>query len=303
MLRILLIVVAVVLAGWLALSWVTDELARPLPAHAFWSGVAPRVIAHRGGSGLWPENTLYAFRHSLALGADVVEMDLRRSADGELVVLHDESVERTTDGVGAVSALTLAQLKRLDAGYRWTRNGKTFPYRSRGITVPTLDEVLLALPGRRFNLEIKPGYPGMAWKLCDLIRRYGVQLEVAVASLDQGEMDAFRAACPNVATAATANEVMRFIRLRALLLGALFEPRAQVFQVPERVGDYAVVTAAFARAARGRNIKVEVWTVDETEAMRRLLAFQVDGIMTNYPDRLLALLGRLGPEARGAAAR
>ena len=290
----MLVVATVLVASLAAAHFVVAGLVKPLPAHPFWSGVAPRVIAHRGGRGLWPENTLYAFRRALELGADVLEMDLRRSVDGELVVLHDATVDRTTDGSGPVAALGVAQLKRLDAGYRWTSDsGASFPYRGHGIAIPMLREVFRALPQARLNLEIKPGYPGMERQLCDLIRAYRMEARVAVASVEQEPMDGFRAACPEVATAATKDEVLSFVRWSRLFLAPLAEPRAAAFQVPERVGSLDLVTPGFAGDAHQLNMKLEVWTVNEPRDMQRLLALPVDGIMTDYPDRLLGLLGRL----------
>lgn len=280
---------AVVAAGYLALA----ASVQPVPDHPFWQPPGPRVIAHRGGRGLWPENTLLAFRNAHALGVDVLEMDLRRTADAEIVVLHDDTVDRTTDGRGPVAALTLVALQRLDAGYRWTADeGTSHPYRGRGVVVPALRQVFAALPGARMNLEIKGRGPAMAAPLCALIREHAMAQRVAVAAFDQEAMDAFRAACPQVATAATRDEAVRFARLSAAFLGTLFASRAQVLQVPERVGTYEVLTARFASDSRRLNVKVEVWTVNEPADMKRLLALPVDGIVTDYPDRLLAILAR-----------
>jgi glycerophosphoryl diester phosphodiesterase len=251
------------------------------------------VIAHRGGRGLWPENTLYAFEHAAALGVDVLEMDLRRTGEGEIVVLHDDTVDRTTEGQGPVRDFTLAQLKQLDAGYRFTTDGgASYPFRGQGISIPTLREVLEALPTARLNLEMKPGDPGMPAPLCALIAAQHAQHRVAVASIEQPTMDAFRASCPEVATAATKDEVVSFVRLSKLYVEALHRPAAQVLQVPDRVGDLELLTAGFLRDASAFNLKVEVWTVNEPQDMQRLLAMGVDGIMTDFPDRLLKLLGR-----------
>ena len=265
----------------------------PLPPHPFWSGPTPRAIAHRGGRGLWPENTLHAFRSATALGVDVLEMDLRQTADGEIVVLHDDTVDRTTDGTGPVASLGLAALQRLDAGYRWTADGGlTHPYRNQGIGVPTLRQVFAALPQARMNLEIKGRGPAMAVPLCALIREHAMQARVAVVAVDQDAIDAFRLACPQVATGATRNEVVRFALPSAAFLGGRYAPRAQVLQVPERVGWIPVLTERFLHDARRLNIKVEVWTVNEPSDMRRLIALPVDGLMTDYPDRLLPLPSR-----------
>ncbi len=115
------------------------------PAH-FFQCTRPLNMAHRGGSRLAPENTLAAFEHATSLGVDVLEMDLRSSADGVVVAMHDDGVDRTTDGTGPVTGLTLADLKALDAGYRFSRDGgATFPHRGQGVSIPTLDEVLTAV--------------------------------------------------------------------------------------------------------------------------------------------------------------
>ena len=281
-----------VLAAWVLAAVFTSPVT-PRPVHPFWAGPAPRVIAHRGGRGLWPENTLHAFRQAHRMGADVLEMDIRRSADGELVVLHDATVDRTTDGTGAVAALTQAELARLDAGYRWTGDGgASFPYRGRGIGIPALVEVLRNLPQARLNLEIKPRGPGLSGPLCAAIRTHGAQARVAVASFDQEAMDAFRLACPEVATSATRNEVLRFVLLRAARLEHLHDPRAGAFQVPERVNGWALVTPGFVIEARRSNQKVEIWVVNDPGDMARLLRLPADGVMTDYPDKILALLGR-----------
>jgi glycerophosphoryl diester phosphodiesterase len=293
MFRLLLVLSGAAALGLLGVNLAGNALIEPLPAHPFWTAPTPRVIAHRGGRGLWPENTLYAFEHAAALGVDVLEMDLRRTGDGEIVVLHDDSVDRTTDGQGPVGAFTLAQLKQLDAGHRFSPDsGASYPFRGQGISIPALREVLEALPQARLNLEMKPGDPGMAAPLCELIAALGAQQRVAVASIDQAAMDTFRAGCPQVATAATKDEVVSFVRLSKLYAHALHRPAAQVLQVPERIGDLGLLTAGFLHDAAEFNLKVEVWTVNEPEDMQRLLAMGVDGIMTDFPDRLLKLLGR-----------
>ncbi|MDH4059552.1 MAG: glycerophosphodiester phosphodiesterase [Aquincola sp.] len=282
-----------VLAAAALLAVSVGPRVEPLPPHPYWSGAAPRSIAHRGGLGLWPENTLYAFRAAAALGVDVLEMDLHQTADDEIVVLHDDTVDRTTDGTGRVDSLRLDALQRLDAGHRWTTDdGGTYPYRRRGIVVPTLRQVFAALPQLHINLEIKGRGPAMAAPLCALIREHAMQDRVVVVAVDQDAIDAFRVACPQVATAATRNEVVRFALHSAVFLGDRYAPRAQVLQVPERVGGIPVLTQRFLRDARRLNLKIEVWTVNAPDDMKRLLALPVDGIMTDRPDRLQPLLAR-----------
>jgi glycerophosphoryl diester phosphodiesterase len=212
-----------------------------------------------------------------------------------IVVLHDENVDRTTDGSGPVAALPLARLRELDAGYRWSPDGgRTQPHRGQGLTVPTLKEVFEALPGLRMNVEMKTRGAALSQPLCDLIRAHGMERRVAVASFGQEAMDAFRTACPGVATAATADETRQLFRLAMVYLEARFTPRGEVLQVPERLGGFEVLTPRFVSAARRLNLKIEVWTVSDPEDMKRLIALPVDGIVTDYPDRMLKLVGR-GP--------
>jgi glycerophosphoryl diester phosphodiesterase len=284
-----------------SLAWSAGEPAR---AHPFFAGGAgagrgPLVIAHRGGAGLWPENTLHAFEGAHALGADVLELDVRPSAEGELVVVHDATLGRTTDGAGPVSARTVAELKRLDAGHRWTADGgRTFPFRGRGLTVPTLREVFERLPAARFNIEPKDESAETVGRLCRLIRERKVAERVVVGSFRQSLIEEFRRACPEVATAAGPVEAGKFLALYRAGLASSFSPAMQALQIPEHAGGVPVITAEFVAAARERNLQVHAWTINDEAAMRRLIGAGVDGIMTDYPDRLLALIRRAKPAGK-----
>lgn len=250
----------------------------------------PLVIAHRGGAGLWPENTLHAFENARALVVDVIETDVRSTSDGVLVVIHDATVERTTDGNGRVSEMTLAELKKLDAGFRWSPDGgKTFPLRGRGITIPTLEEVFNALPQMQFNIEPKQETPSIIEPLCRLLRKHEMTKKVVVGAFNSAVLNQFRRACPEVITSASADEVGKFL---ALQTGVPFAPAVRALQVPEFVGGRRLLTQKFVEDAHSRNLKVHAWTVNETEDMRRLLEMKVDGIITDYPDRLMSLLER-----------
>jgi glycerophosphoryl diester phosphodiesterase len=255
------------------------------------SGGRPLVIAHQGGRGLWPENTLFAFEHSLDLGVDVLEMDLRVTSDGNIVVHHDASVERTTGRPGLLSELTLEEVRALDAGYGFG-NG-AHPFRGRGLTIPTLQEVLDRFGDVRLNLEMKEFEPSQARGFCSMLRKTGDLDRFLVASFDHASMIAFRKACPEVATSATMREGLLFYQLDRLHLGSLFRSPALAFQVPEYFGDIQVLQPRFLEHARSSNVRVQVWTVNEEEDLSRMLKLGVDGILTDYPDRLLRLMGRL----------
>lgn len=269
-----------------------------VPEHEYFRLDAGRrlAIAHRGGAGLWPENTLHAFLRAGALGVDVIETDVRRTSDGEVVVIHDDLVDRTTDGRGRVGALTLAELKRLDAGFRWTRDGgRSFPFRGQGVTVPTLGEVFAALPAMRFNIEPKQADPALAAALCRLIREHGMTGRVLVGAFSGSTLEQFRRECPEVATSAAASEVSAFLAMQRSGLGHAYSPAMQALQVPEWAGGLRVLTRDFVEAAHARNLRVHAWTVNAEDDMRRLTEMGVDGIMTDYPDRLLKVLGRTPP--------
>lgn len=272
--------------------------ARPAADRPFFAGDAPavQVIAHRGGARLRPENTLVAFDHALALGADMLEMDARATADGVLVVLHDATLERTTDGQGRVDALGLNALKALDAGYRWSPDaGRSTPYRGKGIRVPTLAEVFARFPHTRMVVEIKPADAALAASMCGVIRRSGMTQRVLVASMHDAVLDAFRAACPDVVTSMGPGEARLFYFASLVRLSAAFSPAAQALQIPYAFGERVLVSAELVAAARARNLKLHVWTVNDEARMRRLLEIGVDGVMTDRPDLLLRLLGRSRP--------
>lgn len=251
------------------------------------------VFAHRGGGGLIPENTLEAFVYSAKMGADVLELDIHGTADGALVVLHDSSVDRTTDGRGKISEMTLEAVKNLDAGYHFsTDNGQTFPFRNRKVTVPTLAEIFDALPEMTFNIEPKQATPSIIKPLCDLIRARQMTNKVIVGSFRQNVIDEFRRECPEAATSASPSEVTQFLTLSKTGLSESYTPPMQALQIPENLGALSVVTKKIVENAHRKNLKVHVWTINETADMQRLIDVGVDGIMTDYPDRLLDLLGR-----------
>jgi glycerophosphoryl diester phosphodiesterase len=290
-LRVLLGLAAIVAA----LYAVSALLARPAPDRPFFAQFEqrPLVMAHRGGRGLWPENTLYAFERAVELGVDVLEMDIHTTADGVPVVMHDDTVDRTTNGSRPIQALTLEELKSLDAGYRWSADdGQTFPYRGQGISVPTVEEVFAALPETPMNIEIKQTEPSMVALFCQLIRDYHLADQVLVASFDQETITTFRDECPEVATSAGRSEMVSLFVLSTPFLEATYSPASSAAQVPEYEGSLHVLTARFVDAAQSRDMEVHAWTINDEADMERLIALGVDGIITDYPDRLLALLGR-----------
>jgi glycerophosphoryl diester phosphodiesterase len=290
--RILLVVLVlvVVVVGGLLIT------ARKAPAYPVYSALPanrPLVIAHQGGDGVWPGESMLAFDESVKLGVDMLEADIHMTRDGVLVLLHDETVDRTTDGSGLIKEMTLDQIKALDAAYDWSPDGgKTFPYRGQGVQIATVEELFTAHGNVPMVLEIKQAQPSIAGPLCDLLKSHDMQDKLIVGSFSEESVDDFRRVCPEVATSAAEDEVRTFFIMNTLFLGGAYTPAATAMQVPEYNSGLHVVTAGFIAAARARGMQVHVWTVNEEADMQRMVELGVDGIITDRPDRLVRLLGR-----------
>jgi glycerophosphoryl diester phosphodiesterase len=260
----------------------------------------PLVIAHQGGDGVWPGDTMYAYENAVKIGADVLEMDAHITKDSQIVLMHDEKVDRTTDGTGLIEDLTLPELKQLDAAYKWSNDdGKTFPYRDQGIQVPTLEELFQKFPQMRYVIEIKLTQNPIDRPLCDLIRQYGMQDNVVIASFHDEAMRNFRKSCPEVATSAARGEVTKFVLLGKVFLSGLVAPQYQSIQPPydpKESRNIPIMTKRFIREAHAKNIAVEPWTVDDPQLMKQYIEWGVDGIMTDRPDVMIDVLKELGIE-------
>jgi glycerophosphoryl diester phosphodiesterase len=256
----------------------------------------PLFFAHRGGSLLAPENTLPAFERGVALGADALELDIQTTREGEIVVIHDPTVDRTTDGRGPVSGHVLDEIRRLDAGYRFTPDGgRTFPYRGQGVTIPTLREVLVRFPDRRVNVDLKQSTSPREQRLWELIQELNAEDRVLVASGDlHAPIVRFRRLTGGrVATSASAPEVRRFVIASAMRTARWLRPAYDALQVPETYRGIRVVSPRTIAAAHRLGLEVHVWTVDARADMERLLDMGVDGLMTDRPDILAeAMAGR-----------
>lgn len=229
------------------------------------------TIAHRGASARYPENTLRAFAAAVEAGADMCEFDVRMTLDGEVIVIHDDTVNRTTDGRGEVARMSLAAVKRLDAGARF---GAEF----RGEPIPTLDEVAAALAGRcAMDVELKAR--GLELRVCEILRRRGALETAVVSSFEWDQLRIVAAAEPGLRLALLAEEEP----------GAMLAAAAamRVYAVAPR---FNLVRPELCAEAHRRGLKVLAWTVDDEPAMRRFIAEGVDGVMTNHPERLRAVL-------------
>ncbi|MFI8480925.1 glycerophosphodiester phosphodiesterase [Pseudomonas sp. NPDC078700] len=256
-------------------------------------GDQPLVIAHRGGRGLWPENSLFAFQRASALGVDMLEMDVRLSSDGQIVVIHDATVDRTTNGEGPVDSFTLEQLQQLDAGYNWTADGgQSYPYRNQSITIPQFEAVLQAEPTIAKVIELKLAGNELVDKLCQSLNDYKQRDRVVIASYYESSLQRLREHCPGIATSASPNSIRLFLAMNWLGISSALSPSYQVVQIPPRHSGVELASSALITSAKARGLSVQLWTINEQPAMRKLLDVGAQGLITDYPDRALQLLGR-----------
>lgn len=285
--RILLVIAALILVGMLIMP--------KAPAHPYFENAPrPLVIAHQGGDGVWPSNTLFAFEHAADLGVDVLEMDIHMTRDGVLVVSHDDTVDRLTDGSGLIKEQTLSEVQSYDAAYDWSPldDGAEFPYRGQGITIPTLESVFERFPEYRMNIEIKQAEPSIAQPFCDLIRKHKMENKVLIASFSDEAMVEFRETCPEVATSGSRGQIKTFVYMHLAFLGRLYPPNFSAVQVPIENSGITILTRRFVNVAHARGLWVDAWTIDDPAEMQMLIDIGVDGIITDRPDVLMELLGR-----------
>jgi glycerophosphoryl diester phosphodiesterase len=241
------------------------------------------VFAHRGGAKLAPENTIAAFDNGLAHGADGMELDVQLSADGVPVVIHDKTLDRTTNVTGPVHGLTVDELARVDAGYAFERDG-THPFRGQGIGVPTLEAVLRRHPSARVIIEMKGGEAELAGEVARVVRRVGALDRICVGSFYQTAIDALRLASPDIVTSASQEEA-RWTLHRSWVRWPWIGRRPYVaFQVPERVGRMPVVSRNFIRQVHREGQVLQIWVVDTAADATRLFEWGVDGLITDRPD-------------------
>ena len=280
------------------LVFIVSVLVNPkAPSKPYYDSVTGTlVIAHQGGDGVWPGDTIYAFEKAVEIGADVLEMDAHITKDGRIVLMHDETVDDTTDGTGLIEDMTLEELKKLDAAYDWSNDGgQTFPYRGLGIQVPALDELFEKFPQMRYVIEIKLTKNPIDKPMCDLIRKYNMQDKVLVASFHDDAMAMFRKTCPEVATSASRTEVRNYVLLSKAFLWGFYFPKFQTVQPPFDPKDsfnIPIMTKRFISESHAKNIRVEPWTVDDPALMKQYIEWGVDGIITDRPDLMVELLGK-----------
>lgn len=254
----------------------------------------PLVFGHRGAAGLAPENTIASFALARALGADVFELDVHASSDGVVCVIHDPDLERTTNGEGPVREHTWAELRKLDAGYQFTRDGRDFPYRGHGVHIPSLEELLTRFPDMPCNMEIKQEDPPIVAEVLRVIERCGARERFILAAEHDSIMTEIRRQCGDIPTSFPTLEAMDFFgRVQSGNFDG-YEPAGSALQIPARFGDIELITPESMAAARRFGLEVHVWTINQREEMELLVSQGVDAIMSDLPGLARAVIDAAG---------
>lgn len=255
----------------------SDVLVHPYVANRH-----PIVLAHQGDSVHAPENTLPAFAMAVQRGTDILETDVHWTSDGEIVISHDGTVDRCSDGHGAISELTLAELKRLDFGYRFSPDGgQTYPFRGKGVTIPTLRELLTAHPTIRVNVDVKPDPPRSLRTLLQLLDDLRAMDRVLIASFHHTVLVQIRSMNRQIATSASPREVAEAMLRSRFVTRQRYDCPYDALQIPLRFYGITVVTDHLVRWAHQQRLKVHVWTIDQPIEMEALLLRGIDGIVSN----------------------
>lgn len=295
----LLLIAALLVSAWLlGPRWPSDHGGAWMVA----VDAPPRIIAHAGGIHLFPANTLVAFRGAAALGVDVLEMDVHLTRDDALVTIHDETVDRTTEGTGLVRGFTLAELQQLDASTDYRRSDGTNPWQDQRVPHAALEEVFATFADTAldFVVELKDsGEEGAiaARALAGLLREHGLEGRVVVCSFHEETLEAFRAASDGrVATSGAADEILlAVLPARWKLDRWWYRPGpVSVLQLPMAAEGFDLATRRLVQAAHAHEQAVEYWTINDPAKMALLIDIGADGIMTDDPEMLRAVYAERG---------
>lgn len=261
----------------------------------------PLLISHQGGENIAPSNTIAAFDKARQYQTDVMETDIHMTKDGHLVAIHDNTVDRTTNGTGRVDSYNLADLQKLDAGYHFKDLEGQYSYRGKGTYIPTLDE-LFERYGKdyHFNVEIKARYPQegksqIEEKLWELIKKYNLQSKVIVNSFDNSIVQSYEEYSKGESPLGAGKaEVVKFVLANKSFLKGFYRPDSQVLQIPTSDSGFNLKTQSIIDDAHRLNMQVHYWTIDDKETMKELIELGADGVMTNRPDLLLEVMQEMG---------
>ena len=251
----------------------------------------PVTIAHQGGNKVYPDESLLAFTNAINMGIQVIEFDIHRTKDGIIVINHDQTIDRLTNGTGLIREMSWVELQQVDGAYNWSPDGLTYPYRDKGIKILSLIEMMDAFPQQLYDIEIKQHDPPLEKDLCDLLRKYGVAADQAiVASFRDETLARFHDICPEVAISLPVNQGTVLYILSRVGLERLLPLDAVVAQLPTTfstiLGQLELDRRYIEAFAKGDR-QVWVWTVNDSIEMKRLVKMGAHGIITDRPDILM----------------
>ncbi len=259
----------------------------------------PRLFGHRGSSAHYPENTLVAFAAAVEAAMPYLELDVWSSADGAVVVHHDETLQRMCSVQRPITGLTLAEIKELDAGLNFSPDGgQTFPFRGQGVGIPTLAEVLRHFPDTCINIEIKQSAPPIEAAVLRVVAECGARERVLLASEKDEVLARLRPLCGEIPTNLALGEARKFFDGLRQGVQDAHRPPGNALQIPRRYQGQDLITRHCVAAAHHLGLEVHVWTVNDEAEMRELLELGVDGLMSDHPARLR----RVAEEWRSSAA-
>ena len=254
-----------------------------------------RIVAHRGDSAYFPENTLPAFKSAAELGVDCIETDVHLTSDGQCIIWHDDTLEKLTDDNGLISDKSYEELLTLNAGNMFSRdNGRTFPFRGKDVTIATLDEVLKALPHMRFNVDLKDDNIELVKEFSRVVRKNKAQNRVLGASFHNSIIKKLRIMIPEIATSFSRAEMRIIVILDKIgILGFHGKFHGDAAQVPEYDNKTKIITKSFIYNLHRKGVMVHVWTVNEKSDMLRFYNMGVDAVITDNPRLLIETVNEI----------
>lgn len=255
----------------------------------------PVVLAHRGDSGSFPENTMPAFESAERMGVHVIETDVHLSSDGEVVIWHDESLERISGDKRLISEMSWDEISRVNAGYHFTIDqGRTYPYRDHPVRPVLLKELLDRFPHMRFNVDLKDRQYLLVEAYAKILKDLNSVNRVITASFHRSVLEHYRKLVPSGHTSCTTREVLKLLLLfRTGIQLPSSRKGSTIAQVPEYIGKIKILTPRFVRFLHRNGFKVQVWTVNDEKDMCRFLRMGVDGIFTDNPALLMTCVKKL----------
>ncbi len=248
----------------------------------FFDASRPRIFGHRGSAGTYPENTMASFQAAIDLGLHYLETDVHMTRDGEIVVSHDDDLARNCGRPGVIKGMDYADLAKADAGYNFTFDSRSFPFRGKGLHIPLLAELLATFPNALFNIDLKPEDVSITESVLRVIDAAKMRRRVLLASEHQNRLDEVRALAPGIPTSFGYLEIAAF--MQAMAAGdATYRATGDALQIPPEYHSWKLATPETIAMARRYGVEVHVWTVNDEAAMREMIALGVDGIITDFP--------------------